>query len=615
MSSPNRRLGRSATRPLVIVLTAIAALYFGREILIPLAFACTLSFLLTAPVSGLQKIGLGRLPAVALVVAFALSAAAGAGWIVGTQLLEIAKDLPLYRSNIHNKLESIRTNKKGSLARAASSLNEIQKEIEGPAEPVPPAPQRPTRAGGAAREKTPTEVHVVQQPRDYLEYLYGLINPFLRILGSVGIVVIFSIFILVNREDLRNRMLRLVGLSQMNLVTQAFDDATRRVTRYLRMQFIVNAGFAALISAGLFAIGVPSPVLWGVVAGICRLIPYVGIMIATVLPLALSLAVFEGWLHPLLVFGLFAVAEVIVANFVEPYLYGAHTGISPLALLVTTIFWAVLWGPAGLVLSTPLTVCVIVLGRYVPQLSFLHILLGDEPVLSPEAQLFQRLLAMDQQEAREVVEAFVKEKPLLDLYDGLFLPALSMAEQDRHKGSLDQDREDFIFLSINEMVAEFANYRMETETPVAPLGVSCEARGRVFCLAAGDRADEIAASMFAQLLEHAGRGVMCFPATASLDLLANGLELDSDDVLCVSALPPFAFASARATYQRLRRRFPDAKIIIGMWGFNGDAEKMKNSFERDQPEAILTSLSQALAHCCDPAAQFDPDAIDLRPAS
>ena len=181
--------------------------------------------------------------------------------------------------------------------------------------------------------------------RDYLEYLYGLINPFLRILGSVGIVVIFSIFILVNREDLRNRMLRLVGLSQMNLVTQAFDDATRRVTRYLRMQFIVNAGFAALISAGLFAIGVPSAVLWGVVAGICRLIPYVGIMIATVLPLALSLAVFDGWLHPLLVFALFAVAEVIVANFVEPYLYGAHTGISPLALLVTTIFWAVLWGP------------------------------------------------------------------------------------------------------------------------------------------------------------------------------------------------------------------------------------------------------------------------------
>jgi len=381
------------------------------------------------------------------------------------------------------------------------------------------------------------------------------------------------------------------------------------------MQFIVNAGFATLIATGLFVIGAPSAVLWGVVAGVCRLVPYVGIMIATALPLALSLAAFDGWLQPVLVFLLFAIVEVIVANFVEPYLYGAHTGISPLALLVTTIFWAVLWGPAGLVLSTPLTVCVIVLGRYVPQLSFLHILLGDEPVLSPEAQLFQRLLAMDQQEAKEVVEAFVKEKPLVELYDGLFLPAIAMAEQDRHKGALDQDREDFIFLSINEMIAEFANYTTEAEQAKPALVPASLTRGRVICIAAGDRADEIAASMFAQLLEHAGRGVMCFPATASLDVLSSGLELDTDDILCVSALPPFAFASARATYQRLRRRFPQLRIIIGMWGFSGDAERMKNSFERDQPEAILTSLGQAFAYCCDPAAEFDPDAIDLRPAS
>ena len=507
MTSQNRRSGRSAAPPSAIVLAAIAGLYFGREILIPLAFAGTLSFLLTAPVSGLQKTGLGRLPSVLLVLALALSAAGGAGYIVGTQLLEVAKDLPLYRSNIHNKLESIRTNKKGSLARAASSINEIQEEIAGPPAAGTPAQRR----AQSPKEKVPTDVHVVQQPKDYFEYLYGLVDPFLRILGSIGIVVIFSIFILANREDLRNRMLRLVGLSQLNIVTQAFDDATGRVTRYLRMQFIVNAGFAALIATGLFAIGVPSAVLWGVVAGICRLVPYVGIMIATVLPLALSLAVFEGWLHPLLVFLLFAIAEVIVANFVEPYLYGAHTGISPLALLVSTVFWAVLWGPAGLVLSTPLTVCVIVLGRYVPQLSFLHILLGDEPVLSPEAQLFQRLLAMDQQEAREVADAFVKEKPLAELYDGLFLPALAMAEQDRHKGALDQDREDFVFLSINEMIAEFAN-----SGSVAP---ACDMRGRVICIAAGDRADEIAASMFAQLLGafRPGRDVFsghCFPGPA-----------------------------------------------------------------------------------------------------
>src|SRR5579862_6165794 len=267
-------------------------------------------------------------------------------------------------------------------------------------------------------------------------------------------------FMLLKREDLRNRLLRLVGLSQLNLMTQALDDAAGCVSRYILMQFLVNAGFGTLFGPGLYWIGVPNPGLWGVVAGILRIVPYVGTMVAATLPIALSMAVFDGWLRPLLVFLLVAGLELVIANFLEPWLYGAHVGISALALLVTAVLWTVLWGPAGLILSTPLTVCVVVLGRYVPQLSFLHILLGDEPVLAAEAQIYQRLLAMDQLEAHAIVTQFLKGKLLIELYDSVLIPALGRAEHDRHKGAIDAAREEFLFLSINEMICEFSEYQL-----------------------------------------------------------------------------------------------------------------------------------------------------------
>jgi len=314
-------------------------------------------------------------------------------------------------------------------------------------------------------------------------------------------VVIFTVFMLIKREDLRNRLLRLAGLGQLNLMTQALDDAAGRVSRYLLMQFLVNAGFGVLFGFGLYLIGVPNPALWGAVAGILRIVPYVGTLAAATLPIALSLAVFDGWFKPLLVFLLVAGLELIIANFIEPWLYGTQVGISSLALLVTAVFWTVLWGPAGLILSTPLTVCVVVLGRYVPQLSFLHILLGDEPVLAPEAKIYQRLLAMDHLEAHAIVGEFLKGRPLVELYDSVLIPALSMAEQDRHKGAIDAVREDFLFLTVNEMIAEFSEYQpadSSSEAAPAPIANAAEAKSRILCLPAHDRADEITAAMLAQ---------------------------------------------------------------------------------------------------------------------
>jgi len=332
------------------------------------------------------------------------------------------------------------------------------------------------------------------------------------------------------------------------------------------------------------------------VAGLLRIVPYVGTLFASTLPLALSLAVFDGWLRPLLVFLLVAGLELVVANFLEPWLYGAHVGISSLALLVTAIFWAVLWGPAGLILSTPLTVCVVVLGRYVPQFSFLHILLGDEAALAAEAQLYQRLLAMDQSEAQTIVGQFLKGRSWVELYDCLLIPALSMAEQDRHKGAIDADREEFLFLSINEMLAEFSEDQM-TES-LAPMPDSAaRSSARVICLPAHDRADEITASMLAQLLGQKGLAALAFPIVglAPSDLIAL-LETGASDVVCISALPPYAFAPARAMCKQIRERFPELKVVVCVWGFSGDAEKAMSRFERTQPDRLSTSLAQAIEH-------------------
>jgi hypothetical protein len=406
-------------------------------------------------------------------------------------------------------------------------------------------------------------------------------------------VLIFTIFMLLKREDLRNRLLRLAGLGQLNLMTQALDDASGRVSRYLLMQFLVNAAFGTLFGFGLYLIGVPYAALWGAVAGMLRIVPYVGTLVAATLPLALSSAVFDGWRMPLLVFLLFAVLELIIGNFVEPWLYGAHVGISSLALLVAAVFWTVLWGPAGLILSTPLTVCAVVLGRYVPQLAFLHILLGDEPVLAAEAQIYQRLLAMDQLEAHTVVDQFLKGRPLVELYDAVLIPALSMAEQDRHKGAIDAAREEFLFLSINEMIAEFSEYQLADGSP----GAAEHLDSRIICLPSHDRADEITAAMLAQLLEQKGFATLSFPVVGpSLNEVLASIEAGRGDIVCISALPPYAFAPARAMCKQIRERFPKLKVLVCVWGFSGDVQKAITRFERTQPDRLCTSLAQAVEH-------------------
>jgi predicted PurR-regulated permease PerM len=571
----------------------VAVLYFARDILIPLALAITLTLILSPAVGWLQKMHIRRVPGTLLVMLVMVLTASGIGYVILNQLVQVVSDLPGYRENIQNKIAAVRAPNKGALGKAARSVQELGKELATPQQ-TPPQPVVRARSGRPNAPASPVAVQVVPPPENELVYLRDVTKPFLAPLAKLGIVLVFTVFLLVEESDLRNRIFRLAGLSRLNLMTQAVADGTQRISRYLMLQFLVNAAFGSLCGLGLYFMGVPYAALWGTVAAILRIVPYIGSVVAGLLPLLLSLAVFDGWRQPLMVFALFATLELVTGNLIEPWLYGAHTGISSLALLVTTMFWAALWGPAGLILSTPLTVCVVVLGRHVPQLSFLHILLGDQPVLAPDAHLYQRLLAMDDMEARTVAQQYRSENSLSQLYDTVILPALTMAEQDRHKGALDPEREEFLFLTVREMIADFSEPSPASDSDQPDMNNRASMPERILCLPAADEADEIASSMLAQLLEQAGCATISFPIGLSPLSMLGPMEPTAQDVFCISAIQPFAFSHARTLSRELKSKFPRTKILIGVWGFSGETERALVRFQPSPPDKFVSSLAEAL---------------------
>ena len=564
------------------VVLAIAILYFARDTFIPLALALTLALIFSQPVAWLQRRGIPRTLAALLVMAFSLVLITGISYVIFNQMVLVVNELPTYRATISSKIKALKKPQGGSLGRAAENVKELGKEIAN-------ARQTANMPTPATRQQTPVQVQMVEAPQDILTYLRDMIQPIVAPLTMLLIVLVFTIFLLVEETDLRNRLLRLAGVSHLNVMTQALEDATRRVSRYLLLQFMVNVGFGVLCGLGLFAIGVPYAVLWGSVAALFRIVPYLGSIASAVLPLLLCLAVFDGWYQPALVLLLFATVELVTANILEPWLYGTHTGISSIALLLTTIFWATLWGPAGLILSTPLTVCVVVLGRHIKQLSFLHILLGDEPVLPAGAQLYQRLLAMDDHDARTLAEEFKRDQSLLYLYDQVILPAVTMAEQDRHKGNLAPEREEFFFIGIRELLAD------HSDSETGPLDIDA---GRVLCIPAHDEADELAASMLAQLLERGRRASIAFPlGVASFEML-DLVKPEGNDLFCVSSVPPLGFTHASNLSRQLRTRFPGTRIVIGVWGFNGDKKVVAARFKPSLADHCVTSFAEALEYLC-----------------
>lgn len=616
METQRVRRGLFASEPVLLLATVIAVLYFARAILIPVALALTLNFLLAPAVLYLHRFRLRRVPAVIIVVVVAASIVGGIGWVMASQLVRIAELLPDYRVNLHAKLETLHTPTLGPMGRAIRGMREVGQEITAPSETTqPPAVSQGSAPGAAPAQSeaqrkghvpaaapvltaapgstTPVPVTVVEPSRGIPELLSAL-GPVVQPLGEGVFVLVITVYMLIKREDLHNRLLLLAGMGRLNIVTKALDDAGKRITSFLTMNFLVNAGYGVCFGVGLFAIGIPYATLWGVIASILRFVPYIGTSIGVLLPFVFALGVYQPWGPALVVLALFAVLEFSVSNILEPWLYGSQTGISTLALLIMAVFWTLLWGWPGLVLSTPLTVCLIVMGLHMPQLSFLHILLGDEARLAPEAKFYERLLAMDQAEAHLIAEGFLSNHQLAELYDVVLLPALSLAERDRHQGALDEVRASFVFQCANELIAELSDTAV-----LAPDGAPAEHSIHrksfpVICVSTQDQADEIAATMLAQLLEQAGNRALQLPSSALSDEILSRLAEETETVICVSALPPFAFAETRSLCQKVRHRLPRNRIMVGLWDPALDAERIRERLSTCRPDRVVTNLAQAV---------------------
>jgi predicted PurR-regulated permease PerM len=550
--------GNSYRGPLTL-LVAATILYFAQEILVPLAVAGLLSFILSPPMLWLRRHYVPRAPAALAVVLLAFAVIFGFGSVVAGEMVTVVKELPTYQYNVVGKLQNLQQAipLRELSSRSTQFLDQIRSELL-PATPRQSAtPAKPTGTG----EQIPVPVEIKQGPSvlGVFEYVAG---PVLRPLATAGLVFVFVIFFLLYREDLRDRFIRLVGARDLHRATQMMNDAVERLSRYLVMELSINAIYGLLMGIGTFLIGLPNAALWGVLFLVLRFVPYFGTWVAALFPLALSIAVAPGWTMFFETFGLFIAIEMLVANAVEPLLFGASTGLSPVAVLVAATFWTWLWGPIGLVLSTPLTACLAVMGRYAPPLRFLVVLLGQEAPLAAEETFYQRLLAADAAEAAEQAETYLRSGTLESFYDTVVIPALVMAEEDCERGVLKRDKR----VQIRDAITEMIESLEESETPPAMRrGVP-----PVFCLGARNELDEAAALLLADALNRRGLAAHASAAqqwiNESRGAGAALHERSTPPILCVSHLGAAPASRARLIIRRLRRHCSaGTRILLCLW--------------------------------------------------
>lgn len=578
-------------------IVAVAVLYVGREILLPLALAILLGFLLAPLVDRIERLRVPRVPAVLIVVAVCFTFLALIGMVLGRQLYDIAYRLPGYKENILEKAETLRSNDKGVFERVSDTLREVREKIE--------EEQEESAASAAAdADEVPAPEPVLVKVVEELsvdQIVAQILGPLLPPLATAAMVVVFTIFVLLEREDLRNRFISLVGPHQLQVTTQAIDDASGRVSRYLRMQLIINVSYGVVIGIGLYFIGLPNAFLWGSLTAILRFIPYVGPWIAAVMPIVLSLAVFDGWTQPLLVIGLFVLNELVSNNVLEPWLYGTSTGLSTIGVLVSALFWTWIWGPVGLVLATPLTVCLTVLGRYIPQLSFVVTMLSDEETLPHPSRFYQRLLAMDPEEAMEVAEEFLEDHTQSELYDEVLLPALRLAERDRHRGDLDEAKVDLMYQALRELILELGEREEPPEAPRPGEQAPGEAaaapddieRVSILCLPVRDEADELAGLMLADVVWERGIELEVLTRDMLAGEVIERLGREQIEVVFLSALPPQAGTHARYLAKRLRAKFPDLRIVVGLWEAGGSVRRSRERLDQLELGRIVTTTREA----------------------
>ncbi len=612
--------GVNALLTLAVGVVVVAALYLARDVLIPITLAVLLSFLLGPIVGLLRRIHFPNVLAVLFAVVLALSLIGALGGLIGVQVASLATDIPSYTTTIGRKVEAVRG---ATLGR----LNELTRRVGRQMGPAPTADKAPTPGQATSpSEPKPIPVEVRQPSADPLQLARSVLEPLLAPFETTLIIFIVAVFILLQKEDLRDRLIRLFGSSDLHRTTVAMDDAGRRLSRYFLSQLGINTAFGVIIAVGLTIIGVPSPVLWGILSALLRFVPYVGPVIAAALPAALAAAVDPQWSMTAWTVGLFLVIESVTGQLVEPMIYGHSTGLSPVAVVVAAIFWTWLWGPVGLILSTPLTLCLVVLGRYVDRLEFLDVLLGDRPALTPIENFYQRMLADDPDEALEQAEMLLKDRSLSAYYDEVALKGLQLAANDAQRGVLGPDKLERIKHSIRALVHDLSDHddrdpqpdkadgaatsskaERAIPKPAAPeadaperhrLAAGWQGAEPVLCLAGRGPLDEAASTILAELLGKHGLGARVLSHdAASRDNIA-GLDPGGSAIVCVSYLEISGTPShLHYLVRRLRQRLPNVPVLVGLWPAEAEAAEDKRLRAVIGADYYTSSLRDAVETC------------------
>ena len=602
--------------------TVIAALYFGKDILLPITVAVLLSFVLSPLVGTLRRLRIPRVVAVVFSAGLALAIIGGVGALLGSQIVEVAGDLPLYQTTIEKKVDVLRKATLGRIAEVASRF----RGTLGQAGQISPPPASPADEQAARPEQTPVPVEVRQPPPDPVALATRILTPVLHPLAAAAIIFIVAIFILMQQDDLRDRVIRLFGSRDLHRTTLAMDDAARRLSRFFLIQLGINTTFGVIIAAGLYFIGLPSPLLWGIIAALMRFVPYIGSYVAAGVPILLAAAVDPSWSLTLWVAALFLVTEPIIGQLVEPMLYGRSTGLSPISVVISAIFWGWLWGPVGLILSTPLTLCLVVLGRHVKQLEFLNVLFGDRPALTRVENFYQRVLAGDPDEVQEHAEELLKEMSLSSYYDEVALKGLELAARDLARGVLTRPQVERIKEAVTTLVTELADYD-DVDPGTAPLAKQSSDRSAardlpkhpapagampeslklpakwrdekpIQCVAGRGPLDDATAAILAQLLEKHGLGAEIVAHEAVSRNAIGEFRREGVPMVCVCYLDMSGHTSPlRFLLKRLRQRVGDARLLVALWP--SDHPVISDQKERVALSAdeYVTSLRDAVSAC------------------
>lgn len=590
----------------------IALLYFGSEVIQPLALAALLSFVLAPLIRWLTKLGLGKTPSAIVSVIFALAVLTGLGLLMARQVTSLAEQLPQFEQNLRDKIQVIKAYAvtKGALQKASDTLDDLKAELQkkdavtrDPAAPLAQLPATPANP-------MPVEIHT-KQPAFFEQYT-SLISPLLKPVAQTALVVLFLLFILLQREDLRDRGLRLAGTADLQRTTIAMKDAGRRLGRFFLLQTALNAGFGAVIALGLWIIGVPTPLLWGILAALMRFVPFVGSIIAAVFPVALAAAVDPGWTMVLATAGLFLVLEPIAGHIVEPLVYGQNTGLSPLAVVVATIFWTVLWGPIGLLIATPLTLCLVVLGKYVPGLNLIHVMLGDEPALNPAERLYQRLLVGDVAEAVDQAEDQLETQSLLKYDDTVVMQALMLAHGDAAENRIAPEYRARLANSMKEIVSDLEDAHISEDAPADPNAPSRNdlpvlsagslppgyEGSKVLCVPARSDVDEAACHVLSDLLTRHGLEALAAPFSEGAAHRHFVFNPDEHRIVCISCFGADAGSShARYIARRIRKQSPGVKIVACYWSLPSATREQQPEQGSVKADATVMTFREAVAAC------------------